>query len=107
MAVVERDLKKQVDKVIESVGKNAGAAWVDSALDFVQQYVAQRTEPFLTEDVRAQATPLIGKPRDGRAWGTVMRRAVKAGYVQRVGFAPAKSSNLSPKVLWQRGENTL
>jgi hypothetical protein len=56
---------------------------------------------FLTEDVRAFALNRnLPPPPDGRAWGAVIQRAAREGLIVRMGYAAAKSSNLSPKVLW-------
>ena len=41
-------------------------------------------------------------PPDGRAYGAVMRKAAAAGIIHKIGYAPAKSSNLSVKVLWRK-----
>lgn len=40
-------------------------------------------------------------PPDGRAWGFVAMAMRKAGHVLFAGYAPAKSSNGSPKCLWR------
>lgn len=76
--------------------------WSDMAMTWVLVYRDMHAE-FLAEDVRAYAHAggLPGPP-DGRAWGAVIRRAAKAGHIVKVGYAPAKTSNLSPKVLWGR-----
>ena len=56
---------------------------------------------FLTEDVRAMAeADGFASAPDGRAWGAVMRAAARKGIVIANGYAPAKSSNCSAKVLW-------
>lgn len=41
-------------------------------------------------------------PPDKRAWGPVIMRAFKANVIKRVGYGPARSSNLSPKCIWAR-----
>ena len=78
--------------------------WQDDALAAVCKYLAQHPDrPFLAEEVRAwcETTGVIAAPENERAWGAVMRRAAKDGYICKVGYAPARSSNLSPKVLWE------
>jgi hypothetical protein len=88
------------DDGIDRAAVHSGACWQDKALASVRNY-AQSHREFLTEDVRFDASQL-DTPTDGRAWGHVMRRAVKAGWIVRTDRCkPAKSSNLSPKPLWE------
>lgn len=60
-------------------------------------------ETFLCEDVRAwaEAKMLVSTPPTAKAWGSIFKEAAKAGTVRKAGYAAAKSSNLSPKVLWR------
>ncbi len=92
------------DDGMERAGRHADAEhkdWRDKALGYVRLYAVASTGPFLTEDVRVEAEkdglPL---PPDRRAWGSVLQRAAREGIVTRAGYAPAHSSNLSPKCLW-------
>lgn len=85
-------------------------SWSDRALNALLWYASatgggERPGPFLIEDMRACAY-LAGlpPPPDGRAWGAVVQRAARAGHIVQVGFERAKSSNCSPKCLWERGE---
>ena len=75
--------------------------WSERAYGHVFDF-CQHRRPFLTEDARAFAEARgFSQPPDGRAWGAVMKRAFANGLVKKVGYAPARSSNLSPKVLWE------
>jgi len=56
--------------------------------------------PFTVEVVRTQG--MIEWPPDDRAWGHATRLAVKRGWIKKVGYAPAASSNGSPKCLWAK-----
>lgn len=58
---------------------------------------------FLAEHVRqwAEGKGLVSAPENGRAWGSVFRNAAADGLIVRVGYAPADSSNRSPKCLWE------
>jgi hypothetical protein len=80
------------------------AGWANDALECVRRFCAahDRGFEFLTEDVReyAEALQLIEAPENARAWGSVMQNAARAGYIKKSGYAPARSSNLAPKVLW-------
>ena len=74
--------------------------WSDTAYAHVMEFCRVQ-KAFLTEEARAFAESRgLNPPPDGRAWGAVMRRAAKNGLIQRIGYKPAKSSNLSPKCLW-------
>jgi len=63
---------------------------------------AHRGQNFLCEDMRrwAEAKMLVSEPPSNKAWGSIFKEAAKAGTLRKVGFAAAKSSNLSPKTLW-------
>lgn len=83
---------------------NAGSDWTASAYSILVEY-ANIHKTFMTEDVRLYAIkqydfPL---PPDGRAWGGVVNRAVRANKIKRVGYAPMKSANChaNPKSVWQ------
>jgi len=58
---------------------------------------------FLAEDVRewCERYGYVPPPENGKAWGAVMQRAARRKVIEKCGYAPAKSSNLSPKVLWR------
>ena len=74
--------------------------WSESAYGHLMDY-CRLQQAFLTEEAREFAESRgLTPPPDSRAWGAVIRRAAKNGLIQRVGYKPAKSSNLSPKCLW-------
>jgi hypothetical protein len=75
--------------------------WSERAYGHVMDFCRTKIT-FLTEDARAFAEGRgLQAPPDGRAWGAVMQRAARNGLMKKAGYAPAKSSNLSPKVLWE------
>lgn len=77
--------------------------WIDSTVEMIGRYCRIHTGPFLAEDVRSFAdVRRHPAPPDGRAWGAAMKRAKSKGMIRSIGFAPANSSNRSPKVLWER-----
>lgn len=89
------------DDGIARAGEHAGHAWKRGARGYLLEYVATHTGPFLAEDVRGYAEARgFEIPPDGRAWGAVFRSAARDNVIRKVGYAPAKSSNLSPKVQW-------
>jgi hypothetical protein len=76
--------------------------WLDDAVTCVGRYAGtRRGETFLAEDARYWARLQgLPNPPEQRAWGAVIRRAHREGHIERVGYGPARSSNLSPKILW-------
>lgn len=77
--------------------------WSDDALSFFELYAQQKPDGFLTEDVRTWAEKMgFPPPPDERAWGHIAKKAAKAGVVVPIGYAKARSSNNSPKVLWSK-----
>ena len=79
-------------------------SWSDRALGCLVMWA--RSNPgslWLIEDVRAYAEEAEGLPPapDGRAWGAVAVRARRLGVIVPAGYASARSSNNSPKVLWR------
>lgn len=78
--------------------------WTASTVVYATALVQRRGyKPFLAEEIKEIAErDGVPKPPDGRAWGQVMRNLRRAGIIRHLGYAPAKSSNLSPKCLWGR-----
>jgi predicted amidohydrolase YtcJ len=74
--------------------------WKDRAAALVLIYATQvrRGESFLTEEAREWAD--IEAPPDNRTWGGVVTSLKRDGLLVRVGYGPARSSNLSPKCYW-------
>lgn len=57
---------------------------------------------FLTEDLREWAYANgFARPPNEKAWGSVMLSAVREKVIAADGYAPANSSNRSPKVRWK------
>lgn len=57
---------------------------------------------WLMEEARAAYEDAgLPPPGDGRWWGEVSRTLNREGRIESCGFGRAKSSNLSPKVLWR------
>jgi hypothetical protein len=63
-----------------------------------------RDHKFIIEDVRLAVAGDLPEPPDQRAWGAVTQTAIRRLYIVKTGeYAPAKSSNASPKPLYRRG----
>jgi len=56
---------------------------------------------FLAEEFVDWVRGKIADPPDARSWGGVIQRGAKRGMMRRCGYAPANSSNRSPKCLWR------
>ena len=82
--------------------------WAEQAFRLLVQYVSEHTHPFTIEHFRPWAY-MHGLPRpvEERAFGGVTCKALKAGVIVKVGYAPAASSNNSPKALYARPAATL
>lgn len=89
------------DAAISQIAESSGPQWQQTAFACLEAFIASNDAPFMIEDVRL-ANPDLPAPHDNRAWGAVARRAIKHGLIQRVGFAPAKTSHCSAKPLWQK-----
>lgn len=75
--------------------------WTDFAVSLLRSFASRQSAPFLAEDFVEWATNgLIAYPADGRAFGGVFQRAAREGIIRKVGYAPARSSNLAPKCTW-------
>lgn len=105
MAFLMNDVVARRDDAIERVAMKADLldeSWTDRAFSALMLYCSKSNASFIAEEVRewAEREMLISPPHDSRAWGQVMRRAAREGRIRKLGYKPAKSSNLSPKVLW-------
>jgi hypothetical protein len=75
--------------------------WIDRAVGYVRLYATVH-EVMLAEHCRRFAElDGFACPPDKRAWGRVMRNAAAQHIIQHDGYAPAESSNHSPKVKWR------
>lgn len=75
------DAREARDAALVRVDEAAGSEWKDAALEAVYR-VALRRSRFTSEDIWR----LVEKPREPRALGPVLMRAVKLGYCAPAGF---------------------
>lgn len=79
--------------------------WTLKALALFAEYAKNVSRPFLTEEAREYAESHgLASPPDGRAWGHIAKGSQRAGVIVSDGFASARSSNGSAKVLWKLKE---
>jgi hypothetical protein len=80
--------------------RELGAEWTERAARFLSLYANGVEHPFMLEDARVSAPDTVGAPSNPKAWGAAVQYAAKRGWIRRIGYSPAKSSNGSPKCLW-------
>ena len=94
------DALQRRDTGMARVEQSAGTDWIDDATAYLREYARRaRGEPFLIEDAIEVYTGT--RPPNPKAWGPAAMMAAKRGWIRKAGYAPARSSNLSPKTLWQ------
>ena len=80
----------------------AGEGWQETAYAAFVTFVNRLGySPFTIEDARVGCCD-VPPPPDGRARGHIATRARRAGVIVACGYAPTRSSNGSPKVLWRK-----
>jgi len=77
--------------------------WSSKAFDFLINY-SKLNKQFMTEDVREASIGVLEQPKNGRAWGGVVVRAVKSGLIIRKGFMNVKNhkAHCTPASVWIR-----
>ena len=88
----------------EANANRAKIRWSEDAEMTVILYCnTHKGQDFLTEQIREWGEDMgfVDAPPNAKAWGGVMRRSAANGVIRKVGYGAAKSSNLSPKVLWR------
>lgn len=88
------------DSGMQRAAEHAGREWQDRAVGFVRRY-ARLYPRMLAENVRAMADANGFASPSNKAWGPVMQRAAREGIIKADGYAPANSSNRSPKTQWR------
>lgn len=80
-------------------------SWTETTCEALRKFAAAQSEPFTVEQARDAIAATLPAPSDLRAWGAVTQQAMKRGYIHRLPgrYAPAASSNLSPKALYFSG----
>lgn len=101
MTATQGDLLR--DAALEQVEANADAEWIAAAKAVVWALI-KLGEPFTSDHIwRGLDERGVGKPREPRALGAVLRAAAKAGYIQSTGewFKSERPENHSrPVAVW-------
>lgn len=88
---------------IASAAASVSCEWARRALGYVREFAAYADGPFLVEQIREFADAGgFDEPRNAKAWGPVIQEARRQKIIRPCGFAPARSSHRSPKVLWTK-----
>lgn len=103
---VERTAGLMAAQAASDRADRAHKGWHARAVAFFVDYLATKTDAFMTEDVR-QAAHAAGlpEPPDGRAWGAVTATMADKRLIKRIGYGPQKSAgcHAAPKSIWVRG----
>lgn len=77
--------------------------WTERAALYLRDYAARvaHGQPFLLEDAREASGARVSAPANPKAWGRAVQVAARRGWLVREGYAPARSSNGSPKCAWR------
>lgn len=90
------------DEAISQIDQSANKDWKDVAL-FAVRVVAEALPEFTT-DVVVSVMPDGVEVHDNRAWGPVMRRAARLGYIRktdRVSTTRRPSNHARPLAVWE------
>jgi len=76
--------------------------WSEQAYQFLLTFLTHNRE-FMAEDVREASIGIVPEPPSNRAWGGVIVRAAKAGYIRKAGFKKVRNSraHCTPAAVWQ------
>lgn len=99
-AKAESGIKRAADKA-----ERLDEGWIALAAEDLRRFFSSRSGEHATIDKARRHCRPVPDGADGRAWGCVTRRAERLGYIERVPgmYAPANSSNGSPKPVYQGG----
>lgn len=83
-----RTLTQAGIKQASESAERLNAGWNDQAFNYLKVFVNSRkeNETFMCEDIREDSSTVVPEPPSKRAWGAVMRRAIAAGLIRRVGI---------------------
>jgi hypothetical protein len=108
MSVAElmRLSEQLADEGAEIAASKAGEEWADHAFSALMHYPR---ESFMTEELRTWAHARgLPHPPDGRAWGAVINRARRAGYIESGGYRKTVQpvSHARPASVWKKVDQT-
>jgi hypothetical protein len=88
------------DLGIARAQRKAGDGWTEDAAAYLRHYAGNcHGQPFLVEDaISVYHGP---QPKNLKAWGAATQLAARRRWIVKVGYAPARTSNCSPKCTWR------
>lgn len=85
---------------MRSASAGEGAEWPQAAMRLIRTFTQMIPgQTFLVEQLNQWAGS--ERPGNGKAWGPIIQKAARMGIIERAGYAPALTSNNSPKCLWR------
>lgn len=78
------------DEAIDTVQEN-NEGYFELAYGYACKWVAEKMQPFTSEDLSADMYLILGKPREPRVLGAVFRRLKKEQRIKHNGFATYKA----------------
>lgn len=93
-----------IARAVAHAEATVGPEWAATAYTFLGVF-ARKNQTFTTEQVREAATRAgeVLEPPDRRAWGGVVKKAVRTGMLRRCGFVQATDPRVHMNIvaLWQ------
>ena len=94
-------------KNAELACNNAGNEWKELAYLALKEY-SKVSNTFMTEDVSKYAYGNgLPFPPDGRAWGSIIHKALKEKLIHKIGYSPKKTKHChsQPISVWEYVNN--
>ena len=99
---MERDTG--ISRAIDHADK-VSSMWSNRAMQFLSRYLASHQEEFMTENFRSWAENAgLDQPPSGRAYGGIMVRAAKSGWIKSTGYGKTinPKSHCTPATKWKK-----
>lgn len=92
-----------MDRVADAT-ERLNRGWFEKAMERLRAFVKPQAGVFTMEQARAVLESELPEPSDARVWGPLTKMAVAAHVIEPTKlFAPAASSNGSPKRMYRKG----
>lgn len=80
--------------------------WTSAAIPVARKIVRRMRKSFMAEEIMPEVVKRVGQPKEPRNFGAVIQALSREGEIRMVGYAFARTSNNSPKILWAKAEST-
>lgn len=80
--------------------------WAEQALKFLLQYIKHGNE-FMVEELRTASIGTVPEPPSKRAWGGIIAKAARLGWVVAVGYRQVSNvkAHATPARVWKHNPN--